>query len=300
MSLGSNDDRVSTPSTNYDPSEPPCELVPATHYTVAELTEAYNQTRVDYIVPMPMNVARLQAYIDHYDIDLARSVVARDGDQILGLAMLGVRPGHAWITRLGVLPIQRRNGAGEAMMRYLIDQSKDLGVDHIILEVIKNNVPAHRLFTKLGFEETRELLILRRPPGPPQKDAPPYEAAHHGEQTALALLRRRRSTPSWLDEYPSLEHAGDLQALEVELANGGHGWLVYQSTVFQLGRLVPQTERGDPAQVAQALAHALHTAHPIEDTKTENLPAKDPHLRGLQDLGYFESFRRIEMRLDLD
>jgi hypothetical protein len=191
-------------------------------------------------------------------------------------------------------------GAGEAMMRYCIAQSQDLGVDHIILEVIQNNVPAHRLFRKLGFEETRELLILRRPPGPPENEVPPYEVRMMGETQALGLLRERRSQPSWLDEYPSLRNAGDLFALAVELRNGGAGWLVYQSTVFQLGRLVPQTERGDPCDVAQALCHALHSQHPIQDTKTENMPSDDPHLEGFKRMGYFESFRRIEMRLDLN
>jgi hypothetical protein len=34
-------------------------LVKASEYSVEELTEAYNQTRVDYMVPMPMNKARL-------------------------------------------------------------------------------------------------------------------------------------------------------------------------------------------------------------------------------------------------
>ncbi len=34
---------------------PPCELVPASAYTVEVLIEAYNQTGVDYIAPMPMN-----------------------------------------------------------------------------------------------------------------------------------------------------------------------------------------------------------------------------------------------------
>jgi hypothetical protein len=29
------------------------ELVPASQFTLDELTAAYNQTRVDYIVPMP-------------------------------------------------------------------------------------------------------------------------------------------------------------------------------------------------------------------------------------------------------
>lgn len=275
------------------------ELVPASDYTVEALTAIYNQTRVDYIVPMPMNVARLQAYIDNYDCDLTRSVVARAGDQILGLAMLGVRPGRTWITRLGVLPVQRRNGSGEAMMRYLIDQSRDLDADDIILEVIKNNVPAHRLFLKLGFRETRDLLILRRPPGLPNGDVPAYDVAHGGEGAALDLLERRHSVPSWLDDTPSLRHAGQLACLEVELREGGRGWLVYQKTVFQLGRLVLQTEAGAPEAVARALAHALHTRYPVLDTKTENLPADDAHLPGLLAMHYLESFRRIEMRLDL-
>lgn len=274
-------------------------LIVASEFDIDTLTNAYNQARVDYIVPMPMNSARMQEYIDNYDLDLTRSVVAMVDDDILGLAMLGVRPDHTWITRLGVRPHNRRIGAGEAMMRYCIDQSIDLGVDYIILEVIKNNLPAYRLFRKLGFEETRELLILRRPPGPPEVEVSPYEVTMMGEAQALTLLQNRRSKPSWLDEYPSLKNAGDLFALEVVLANGGKGWLVYQSTVFQLGRLVPQTERGHPYDVARTLCHALHTQHPIQDTKTENMEAEDPHLEGFKAQGYFESFRRIEMRRDL-
>jgi ribosomal protein S18 acetylase RimI-like enzyme len=266
---------------------------------VEQLTDAYNQSRVDYIVPMPMNVKRLQEYIDNYDLDLTRSVVATKDGEVLGLAMLGVRPGHTWITRLGVLPSKRRHGAGLAMMCYLIQQSSDLGADHIILEVIKNNVPAHRLFSGLGFKETRELLILRRPPGPPAENVPSYDAAIGGEAEALALLQHRRSIPSWLDEYPSLRNAGSLAAIEVELNGGGRGWVTYQHTVFQLGRLVLQTDAGEPAKVARVLAHALHTHHAVQDTKTENIAATDPHLPGLLEMRYLESFRRIEMRLDL-
>lgn len=278
---------------------PAFELVPASAYTVEALTEAYNQTRVDYIVPMPMNLARLQAYIDDYGIDLERSVVAHDSDGILGLAMLGTRPGRTWITRLGVLPVRRRGGTGEAMMRYLIDRSRDLGVDDVTLEVIKDNVPAHRLFLKLGFVETRELLILRRPPGAPREVVPPYKVTMGDHHAALSLLQKRQSVPSWLDDLPTLCRIDNLGCLEVEFGDDSYGWLTFQSDVFQLGRLVVQAEGGDPAQVAQVLAHALHTAHPIKDTKTENFPAADPHLPGLFAMRYLESFRRIEMRLDL-
>ncbi len=261
---------------------------------------AYNQTRVDYIVPMPMNVRRLNEYIHNYDVKLEYSAVAMSGSQMLGLSMLGVRSGRCWSTRLGVLPVKRRHGTGESLMRDNIRMARELGAKYVILEVIKDNEPAHKLFEKLGFHEVRVLLILRRPPHRLKEDeGGGYHATFLGADDAVELLARRRSAPSWLDETPSLVNAGNLAALQVELSDGGWGWLVYQNTIFQLGRLVFQTEAGDPRKVARALAHALHQMHPIKDTNTENLPLDDPHLPGLLDMGYLESFRRIEMRLDL-
>ncbi len=147
--------------------DPSIQLIPASSFSIDQLVAAYNQTRVDYLVPMPMNAARLAEYIHIYDVDLERSRVAVAGDQILGLAMLGVRPNHTWITRLGVLPARRRRGVGEALMRALLEAAEQLRINYTCLEVIKHNTPAHTLSLKLGFTETRELLILRRPPGPP-------------------------------------------------------------------------------------------------------------------------------------
>jgi len=67
----------------------PFQLAPASRFTIEQLTAAYNQTRVDYLVPMPMNAARLAEYIQHYDVDLERSAVALADEQMLGLGMLG-------------------------------------------------------------------------------------------------------------------------------------------------------------------------------------------------------------------
>ena len=53
------------------------EMIPAERFSMQELTELYNQTRVDYLVPMPMNADRLAEYIRDFDIDLAHSCVAR-------------------------------------------------------------------------------------------------------------------------------------------------------------------------------------------------------------------------------
>ena len=95
-------------------------LIPAGQFTIDELTEIYNQTRVDYLVPMPMNAARLAKYVQDYDVDLARSFVAVENGHLRGVAMLGVRNERTWITRLGVIPSTRRGGVGpesDAMKR---------------------------------------------------------------------------------------------------------------------------------------------------------------------------------------
>ena len=272
-------------------------LLPASAFSYEELTDAYNHTRVDYLVPMPMNVKRLHEYVETYDVDMNASAVALDGNEMLGLAMLGARQGRSWITRLGVIQRNRRRGTGQILVSHLIEQARRKEANYIIIEVIDNNTPAHNLFVKNGFTETRKLLVLRRPPGRPKMEAPPAKIEVLGYKDAVALLEQRASTPSWIDEKESLINAGKLEAFYAKLDDGSEGWLVYQNTVFQLGRLVIQTEKGQPHQVARALLHHLHTEHPAQDTKTENLPLNDPHWPVFKEMGYIEMFRRNEMIL---
>ena len=282
-------------STNPDIS-----LIPASAYTYEELTEAYNQTRVDYIVPMPMNAAKLQEYVETYDVDMDASAVAVDAEgQKLSLGMLGVRKNRAWITRLGVIRSNRRQRVGWTLVNHLIEQAYQKDADYVILEVIDDNYPAYNLFIKKGFKPVRELLVLRRPPGDVKINPPEAKIDMLSYSDAIELLKKRSSKPSWLDEYESLLNAGNLSAFYARLNDGSEGWLVYQNTVFQLGRLVIQTEVGNQFDVGRALLHHLHMEHPVQDTKTENLPANDPHWPAFEELGYMVSFRRIEMILPL-
>jgi len=275
------------------------DLIPASAFSYEELAEAYNNTRVDYLVPMPMNASRLREYVENYDVDMDSSVVAVDGNEILGLGMLGVRERRAWITRLGIMRSKRRQGTGWQLVAHLLDQARQKNAGYVLIEVIKNNLPAHTLFLKAGFRETRELLVLRRPPGPVQIEAPAAEIKTLGYAEAVRLIENRASTPSWIDEKESLLNAGNLAAFYAILADGSKGWLVYQNTVFQLGRLVLQTDEGNPLNVGRALLHHLHCVHPAQDTKTENLPNYDPHWPAFKELGYLEVFDRIEMMLAL-
>jgi GNAT superfamily N-acetyltransferase len=276
-------------------------LLPAAEFSLAELTEAYNQTRVDYIVPMPMNVARLQEYIHACDIDLSASWVAVDGRTKLGLAMLGVRDRRAWITRMGVLPAGRRQGIGSALMDALLQSAAERGLNTIWLEVIQNNTPGHSLFLKYGFGETRQLVVARRPPTPEIRPPDILESIAISQVSTLhraETLRRmagRKEHPNWLVQTETMRNLPSLSAFLVELSDGGRGWVSYTASMFQLTRIYVDVLEGDPAVVSAAALLTLHRYNPVQDAIMENMPAADPRWQGFQAMGYFEAFRRIEM-----
>ena len=270
-------------------------LIPASRFSIDELVGIYNQTRVDYMVPMPMNSARLVEYINSYDVNLDHSFVAMEGDDLRGVAMLGVRSDRTWITRLGVVPSTRRGGVGEALMRSLLDRSATLGIDFTMLEVIKNNTPAHELFRKLGFYEIGELLILRRAPSKKLIEPVIADARRLERYEALDLVGYDRGTQPWTNQSESMSNAQDISGLYLTLQDGSQGWVVYQRQKFTLTHFIYKTEVGNPAEMAYAFLSHLHHQYPRLDTHIENIQVNDPHLPGFYKMGYVESFRRIEM-----
>lgn len=273
------------------------QLVPTSRFTIEQLTAIYNQTRVDYLVPMPMNAKRLAEYIADYDVDLEHSLVAMQDGELLGVAMLGVREGRAWITRLGVLPNIRRGGVGQALMNGLLENAAKLNRHFVMLEVIKNNLPAHQLFLKLGFREIGELLVLRRAPVIPPPEPVVADAQRLERIAGLRLAGRDRGTMPWTNQSETLINANEVSGLQITLADDSRGWLVYQRQKFTLTRFAYKTELGNPVAVAYAFLSHLHHQYPRLDTHLENIQVNDPHLPAFYEMGYVESFRRIEMWL---
>lgn len=276
--------------------------VPASRYTFEQLAAIYNQTRVDYIVPMPMNSKRMEEYVRHYDVDLEASIVAFNSDEeMTGIGMLGLRAKRAWITRLGVLPARRGRKIGQYIMETLLQQACDNAAEQVQLEVIKGNEPAHMLFSKLGFEVQRELLVVRRPPR--ELDCPAPAADIVVENLAEAQIRERlkvrHGNPSWLDENASLLNIGSLEGLQITLPSGASGWIVFHNAMFQLSHFAFETEPEADNVLTEALLYYLHHQFPNRDTKVENLPADSPVWPIFEKLGYVEAFRRLEMTLVL-
>ncbi len=273
--------------------------VSASHYDFKELAEIYNQTRIDYIVPMPMNARRMQDYVHNYDIRLDLSIVAlNDVGAEAGIGMLGIRGERGWITRLGVIPNNRGLRLGQFLMEEMIEKAQDVGATQIQLEVIVGNDPARGLFEKLGFKATRKLLIIRRPPGKISPDASCDNVDVRGMATGEIpyYLEMREQGASWVEETSSLLNAGKLKGLIVDMPNGETGWAVFQSSPFQLSHFVLSESSEN---TIRALLYHIHKQHAMQDTKIENVPETHPTWAIFQQMGYMEVFARTEMTLQL-
>ena len=296
-----NSSPIHHPKENSKPldlnSQMPIKLVTAEKYTIDQLTNAYNQTRVDYMVPMPMNVARLAEYIHLYEIDLSQSLVALVNGNIVGLGMLGLREKRSWITRLGVVANQRAQGIGQALMEGLIANSDALEKDTIMLEVIVGNIPALRLFDKLGFKEHSELLVLRRAPELVAKPTSKIYPMDKGN--IFYCLKNRKGFQAWTNQVESLYRAKGIHGFQIYTPSGGHGTIVYQRTMFNLSRIMFETEGDDEEGIMFELLQHLHHQHPDLDTYTENIPVEDHRVQAFYRIGYFDVFRRIEMHRQL-
>ena len=273
------------------------ELVPASRFSIEELTDLYNQTRVDYLVPMPMNAGRLAEYVHDFDVDLDRSCVARSPDgQVIGLGMLAIRENLAWITRLGVLPVSRRGGTGEILMNGMLQHADRLGMEETHLEVIKNNEPAHHLFMKKGFKDVDEYLVMRRAPRAIISDTLVGRVEWLNRNSAIEKLESYPRHLTWITAVASMKNAPSVEGIQVNLPDGDMGWLVYRAQKFFVSHLTMHTVAGRSNEVGIQLLKHLYLRYPRVDTYAENIHVKDPHLPAFQAMSYFANFSRIEMR----
>lgn len=66
------------------------------------------------------------------------------------------REGELEFRMLAVSPDARGRGVGEVLTRAVIERAKEIGVSRIVLSSLIQMYPAHRLYTRLGFQRLPE------------------------------------------------------------------------------------------------------------------------------------------------
>ena len=245
-------------------------LVPAEALSRPELATLFTAGYEGYFVPVNVDEATLAFMVSAFDIDLARSRVAFDGDEPVGLAFLGVRGEHGWVGGIGVVPAARRSGVGRALMEAVLADAPPT----IVLEVLEQNEPAIRLYDELGFVRRRRLevwsLKAEAPPGS-VRTAPPRPLG----QTDLPWQREDASLP---EGYERMEVDGGAALV---FANGP------RISILQLEATDERPAR-ELLAAARARGESLHYL---------NVPEGDPASVALESLGGSLDLRQFELEL---
>ena len=268
-------------------------LISADQLTIEEITYAYNQTRADYMVPMPMDARQMRAYMRNHDIRTTESLVVVENGKVIGLGMLAVRKDRSWITRMGIIAKKRGKGYGKLILRGLLCNSDKLGIKKTYIEVIKGNKPAERFFTNFKFYRQQEYVILRRPGG--KSRLPTTMASEMSAEGRNSYLAQRRGQQAWINQFESLSQLKGVKGFTVAMKGGGSGWMVFQPSARQITHVMSGSRGGDETMIMRELLAHLHARFPDLDTLIENIPADAPHAAAYPSFGYTENFRRIEM-----
>lgn len=93
-------------------------------------------------------------FITCFDNDFYRITGAYSKDRLLAYAVLMVHPPEAELHTLAIdRPFQNR-GIGRIFIRHLVEQSAELAIERIYLEVRESNAAAVRLYENSGFIHT--------------------------------------------------------------------------------------------------------------------------------------------------
>jgi GNAT superfamily N-acetyltransferase len=129
-----------------------------------QLALAFNSTFEGYPIPMTQTAESLTAMIETDDIQRHASLVVCDPQgREIGTGLLAIRNTRGWVGGMAVAPGWRRRGLGTWLITQLLAQARALHLEFVELEVLEENVAAHRLYQQAGFQDVRLLRVFGGP-----------------------------------------------------------------------------------------------------------------------------------------
>ncbi|MCY6485656.1 ribosomal protein S18-alanine N-acetyltransferase [Clostridium aestuarii] len=98
----------------------------------------------------PWSLTTLKSEIEN---KFSKYIVVKQNDKVIGYAGIWIIIDEAHITSIAVHPEYRCIGAGDILIKKVIDICKLRKIPAITLEVRENNIPAINLYKKYGFSQ---------------------------------------------------------------------------------------------------------------------------------------------------
>jgi ribosomal protein S18 acetylase RimI-like enzyme len=273
-------------------------LFPADHVAVGLRADLINAAYADYFVPMHLTAESMRSVDNLYDVDLARSIVAFDRSELVGMALLSRRGSRGWVSGVGVLPAWRRRGVGRQMMEAVLVRAQQAGVRQVALEVIAQNSPARALYTALGFVERRELLCWRRAADADILPIPEEQLSEASLDELLAFFADwHDQPPCWQGEAATLGKMADrVRGYLLEMAGAAAAYCLISErgaalTLMDVG-INPQF---GAVKAGRTLLQALASLYRGRALALNNVPVDSDLNRALAALHFLVGVRQFEM-----
>jgi ribosomal protein S18 acetylase RimI-like enzyme len=267
---------------------------------------AFNRSFEGYFVPMTHTVDSLRMLIEVNDVALAHSFVAVDEQgRPGGVVLLAIRGARGWIAGMGLAPQWRGRGQAAPLMEAALTEARTLGLASVELEVLAQNTPARRLYTRLGFEAVRSLAVFTGPiaEGAVQGDELSAIEEVPVEQALADFTALHQAPPPWQRDRPSLARmASSLRASALMDGNDIRATLIHMPSglgfsIMDFGsRAATPEARCDDAL---ALIGALMAPTPGAPVRAINVAPDDPLGAALVALGCPTPHTQWEMLLPL-
>lgn len=131
-----------------------------------KLFQTFEQAFTDY--ELQLNKAELLTMLKRRGFNPTLSFAAFDGDKIVSFTCNGIGDFNgirmAYDTGTGTLKDYRGQGLATQIFEYSIPHLKEAGIKEYLLEVLQHNTGAVSVYSKLGFEVTREFYYFKTEP----------------------------------------------------------------------------------------------------------------------------------------
>jgi ribosomal protein S18 acetylase RimI-like enzyme len=273
---------------------------------IDQLTQLY-RTFIDsfsnYGIPFyPPSFVQFESDLERDGVDISRSIGTFDEGRLIGFSLNGFgnfsgEP-TAYDASTGILPEYRQRHAASSMFEWLFPRLREQECRQMVLGVISSNQPAIRLYEKLGFTQTRELLCYQRlltvepatrkcpqieirPMAAPDPGFADFWDAEPSWQNSLDVIGR---TPERNRIFGAFE-AGDLCGYVIVSPQSG--------TIVQLGVAPERRRRGVGGEL---LWQAQKVVRAGTNLRTLNVDASVGSLNGfLKSKGFTTTITQLEM-----
>ena len=163
---------------------------PALEFTTNALAEIMTACFQGYVVSQILTGETFNNRFRRESLDLRASRVVVESGRPVAVVLVARRGWNARIAAMGIVPDRRAIGLGRQLLSEVIEDLRQLGDRHLILEVIESNQSALRLYRGLGFATRRRLIGYRRPSTAGGEVAACPQPAELAEADILLIARR--------------------------------------------------------------------------------------------------------------